>query len=62
VTTLWFLIVGAALLATSFLLGRKSRDGAFLEGYWMGRKVQMWRAPNIRFTGRALVPASRRVN
>jgi hypothetical protein len=59
-TTLWFLIVGSGLLATSFLLGRKSRDGAFLEGYHLGRKVAAWRAPNIRFTGRALVPASRR--
>jgi LPXTG-motif cell wall-anchored protein len=59
-TTLWFLIVGAGLLATSFLLGRKSRDNAYLDGYHLGRKVVMWRAPNIRFTGRALVPASRR--
>ncbi len=59
-TTIWFLIVGGGLLATSFLLGRRSRDGAYLEGYLLGRKAASWRAPNIRFSSRALVPASRR--
>jgi hypothetical protein len=59
---LYKFIVLVGMLVGMFLLGRKSRDNAFLEGYHLGRKVAAWRAPNIRFTGRALVPASRRVD
>ena len=59
---LYKFIVLSGLIVGAFLLGRRSCNNEFLRGYWLGRKCQMWRAPNIRFTGRALVQASRRVN
>lgn len=41
---LYKFIVLAGMLVGMFLLGRKSRDRAFLSGYALGRKCAMWRA------------------
>ncbi len=39
------------LMALSFLLGRKSRDDAYMAGYIQGRRLAIWR-PMTRIVGR----------